>query len=237
LLPETYKTWEEALDYCKCLNSNNYLGYSDWRLPNRVELQSLIDYQRDNPSLPQGHPFGDVNCGEGPHGASFWTSTTVPSSEDKAWYVSISHGVVTTWDSTKKSYMGVWPFRYPNNPPTADAGPDQTVDEGVTVTLDGSNSTDPDDGIASYQWAQIGGISVTISDPTTSQPTFTAPDVGPNGEALTFQLTVTDYGDLQTSEEVIVSINDSGDGGGDDGGGGTSGVGGCFITTLLNIIE
>ena len=119
-----------------------------------------------------------------------------------------------------------------NDPPTADAGPDQTVDEGVAVTLDGSNSTDPDDGIASYQWTQIGGISVAFSDPTTSQPTFTAPDVGPNGEALAFQLTVTDYGGLQTSDEVIVSINDSGDGGGDSDSGGAGG-GACFITTLF----
>ena len=31
-----------------------------------------------------------------------------------------------------------------NNPPTADAGTDQSVNEGVLVVLDGSNSTDPD---------------------------------------------------------------------------------------------
>ncbi|MGB7066703.1 MAG: PKD domain-containing protein, partial [Syntrophobacteria bacterium] len=41
-----------------------------------------------------------------------------------------------------------------NDPPTADAGPDQNVDEETTVTLDGSNSSDPDDGIESYLWKQ-----------------------------------------------------------------------------------
>ena len=36
------KTWQGALDYVKCLNTNNYLGHNDWRLPNRKELQSLV---------------------------------------------------------------------------------------------------------------------------------------------------------------------------------------------------
>lgn len=38
-------TWEQALTYCE----NLVLGvYSDWRLPNRNELQSLVDYSRYN---------------------------------------------------------------------------------------------------------------------------------------------------------------------------------------------
>jgi hypothetical protein len=52
-----------------------------------------------------------------------------------------------------------------NDPPTADAGPDQTVLEKSAVTLDGSNSSDPDDGIASYQWKQVAGQSVSLSNP------------------------------------------------------------------------
>ena len=99
-----------------------------------------------------------------------------------------------------------------NDAPTAGAGPDQTVDEGVTVTLDGSNSTDVDDGIASYLWEQTGGNPVSLSDLAAVQPTFTAPDVGPDGESLTFQLTVTDNGGLQSTDTCIVNVtwdNDS----------------------------
>jgi hypothetical protein len=94
-----------------------------------------------------------------------------------------------------------------NLPPTADAGPDQTVNEGDAVTLDGSNSTDPDDGIASYLWEQIGGTVVTLSSTTAVQPTFTAPDVGPSGRSLTFQVTVTDSGGLQSTDNCIVNVS------------------------------
>ena len=38
--------WEEALTWIQQKNTENYLGYNDWRLPNAKELQSLIDYSR-----------------------------------------------------------------------------------------------------------------------------------------------------------------------------------------------
>ncbi len=76
--------------------------------------------------------------------------------------------------------------------PTADAGPDQTVDEGTLVTLDGSNSSDPDDGIESYQWTQTSGLGVTINNDTLAKATFTAPQVCPGSDPLIFQLEVAD---------------------------------------------
>ena len=94
-----------------------------------------------------------------------------------------------------------------NLPPTANAGPDQTVNEGDTVTLDGSNSDDLDDGIAAYQWTQTGGTPVTLSNPSTVMPLFTAPPVGAEGGALTFQLTVTDSDGLQDTDTCIVNIS------------------------------
>lgn len=90
--------------------------------------------------------------------------------------------------------------------PTANAGTDQTVDEGDTVTLDGSNSSDPDYGISSYLWEQTAGTSVTLSNETAVQPSFTAPDVGINGESMTFKLTVTDTGNLESIDTCIVNV-------------------------------
>ena len=48
-----------------------------------------------------------------------------------------------------------------NQPPVANAGPTQTVDENVTVTLSGSG-TDPDGTVVAYQWTQTGGRAVTL---------------------------------------------------------------------------
>ncbi len=79
-----------------------------------------------------------------------------------------------------------------NSAPVADAGPDQTKNEGSAVTLDGTVSQDPDgDGLA-YLWTQVAGTSVTLDDPTSATPAFTAPFVSPGGEALVFELVVTD---------------------------------------------
>lgn len=42
----TALNWTEALAWVDQKNSENYLGYSDWRLPNAKELQMLVDYTR-----------------------------------------------------------------------------------------------------------------------------------------------------------------------------------------------
>jgi PKD repeat protein len=93
-----------------------------------------------------------------------------------------------------------------NEPPKADAGPDQTADEGNIVILDGSKSYDPDDGIASHLWEQTEGPSVTLNDPSAAQSTFTAPAVGETGAALTFQLRVKDTGGLAATDACIVNV-------------------------------
>ncbi len=109
-----------------------------------------------------------------------------------------------------------------NIPPTANAGPVQAVAEETTVTLDGSNSFDPDDGIAGYQWRQTVGPSVTLSNATAVQPTFTAPDVSAEGVALTFELTVTDSGGLVDTDTCSVNIENTDE---------SSSGGFCFITS------
>jgi hypothetical protein len=102
------------------------------------------------------------------------------------------------------------PYLAPQDvPPIADAGPNRTVGEGATVTLDGSNSSDDDGNIVSYAWAQTVGTQVTLLNGDTSTPRFTAPFVGAGGEALTFQLTVEDNDGLFDTDTVIINVSDS----------------------------
>ncbi|MCP4161124.1 MAG: hypothetical protein GY760_13710, partial [Deltaproteobacteria bacterium] len=84
--------------------------------------------------------------------------------------------------------------------PVANAGSDQTVTEGVEVTLDGSLSTGV--GTVSYKWRQVSGTVVTLSDDTLAKPTFTAPT-----ETLVFELIVEDVGGLTNSSTVNIIIN------------------------------
>lgn len=78
-----------------------------------------------------------------------------------------------------------------NLPPVADAGEDRLVLENTMVTLNGSDSYDPDGTIVTYAWTQTGGPGVTLSDAAAVQPTFTVPD-NSAGQSLTFKLDVTD---------------------------------------------
>ena len=96
----------------------------------------------------------------------------------------------------------------PNNqPPIAVIAEDYIeANPGTTITLDGSNSTDTDDGIASYLWTQVDGIPVTLSDHNSELATFTTPETDQYGSNLTYKLAVTDFGGLQSAAICFVYV-------------------------------
>ncbi len=93
----------------------------------------------------------------------------------------------------------------PNQPPVADAGPDQQVQlqagqAEVTVVLDGTGSTDPDGSVAAYQWTGS-------PDPDDSA----RPSVVLGPGTYTFTLVVTDdRGASSAPDEVTVTVEPAG---------------------------
>jgi hypothetical protein len=82
-------------------------------------------------------------------------------------------------------------------PPTANAGNDQSVLQGSTVTLDGSASV----GATKYSWSQIGGTPVTLSGAMSAKPTFTMPSTN---NPLIFQLVVSNSQGMTDMATVTV---------------------------------
>ncbi|MGM0718691.1 MAG: malectin domain-containing carbohydrate-binding protein, partial [Halobacteriota archaeon] len=94
-----------------------------------------------------------------------------------------------------------------NQPPTADAGDDQTVDEGDSVTLDASESSDPDGDQLGYTWTQTAGPDAGLSQNDGETTTFTAPEVDAD-ETLTFEVNVSD-GEDSDADTVNVTVQDT----------------------------
>ena len=93
--------------------------------------------------------------------------------------------------------------------PTADAGPNQVVEEGDTISLAGSG-THPEGAGLTYRWVQTGGPSVELSDPSAPTPTFEAPEGLVNTD-LTFEIQVSD-GTYTSMDSVTITVEADDDG-------------------------
>ena len=90
-----------------------------------------------------------------------------------------------------------------NQIPVANAGTDQSVNEGTTVTLNGSASSDADGNTLTYVWTVPSGI--TLSSTTTATPTFTAPDASTDTQ-YNFSLVVNDGKANSSTDQVIITV-------------------------------
>ena len=85
-------------------------------------------------------------------------------------------------------------------PPTARAGPDQNVDEGIMVMFDGSGSSD-DLLIADYSWSFMDRVNVTLHGPT---PSYRFENAG----TFVITLNVIDIADKWDTDTLTITVND-----------------------------
>ena len=84
-------TWKQALSACQALA---YAGHSDWRLPNRQELASLIDASIQNPA--SAFPEQSAQW--------FWSSSTRAGTPSNAWRVDFTSGNILFGQKTYPYY-------------------------------------------------------------------------------------------------------------------------------------
>ncbi|HEB80599.1 MAG TPA: DUF1566 domain-containing protein, partial [Chromatiales bacterium] len=76
-----------------------------WRLPNIIELESLVDCERHTPALPKDHPFIAIQEG-------YWSSTTSLYEPDWAWALYLEKGAVGVGQKAG-AHFHVWPVSGP----------------------------------------------------------------------------------------------------------------------------
>jgi hypothetical protein len=117
--------WEDALDNAAGLVLG---GHDDWRLPNRKEFLSLVDFSQDSPALPAGHPFSNVQL------EFYWSGTTLANQTNFAWILSMEEGFIG-WVFKNTADYYTWPVRTPAPP---DSDNDGVADGADCAPLDGS---------------------------------------------------------------------------------------------------
>jgi hypothetical protein len=89
--------WWNAKEYCQNLQLD---GYSDWRLPTRDELKTIISNTNHN-----GYYIKKELSKSMGKGSYFWSSTPYVSFSERAWYVNFSNGYGSSNYKYYKNYV------------------------------------------------------------------------------------------------------------------------------------
>jgi len=154
---KTGMNWKDALSYA---DSSNYAGYSDWRLPDVKELQSIVDYTRspEKTSSPAIDPL--FNCtmitneaGEDDY-PFYWSSTT---------HASMAPGNEGGWGT----YICFGRAMGHESEPSGPMGPMSTTESTTTIN-----------------WTDVHGAGAQRSDPKDGDASEYSSGHGPQGDAV-----------------------------------------------------
>jgi hypothetical protein len=89
------RTWADAKSYCQGLS---LAGATDWRLPTIMELSTLVNAEKVNPSI-------DMTVFPGTQASYYWSSTSYVSYSSYAWIVSFESGNVYDKNKADSNYV------------------------------------------------------------------------------------------------------------------------------------
>lgn len=92
----TPRIWADAITYCDALELG---GYTDWRLPTKKELITIVDYKKSSP------PVIDADSFPGTVPMDYWSSTTYAGKPKTAWGVYFGNGMVDGASKLENKYV------------------------------------------------------------------------------------------------------------------------------------
>jgi hypothetical protein len=103
----TLRNCSNSIAYCEGLTGASGRGnFTDWRLPNVREMQSLVDYENRAPALPAVHPFLGVAASN-----DYWTGTVVYTGGGTKQYFAVSMDWGSTAHFDPTNLLCAWPVR------------------------------------------------------------------------------------------------------------------------------
>lgn len=101
-------SWDRAIQFVKRLNSDQYKGFNDWRLPNQLEILTLVDHSQS--TLPAALTAQGFNLGT-PIPSSWWSATTNPGTTSLGQAFSLQGNEGSLISSVKIAHSWVWSVR------------------------------------------------------------------------------------------------------------------------------
>ncbi|NPA36739.1 MAG: T9SS type A sorting domain-containing protein [Chlorobi bacterium] len=192
-LESGYITRVEQVSYRPVANAGQDFSVQEGQT---AQLDGSASYDNDNDPLtykwiaPSGITLDDETSAT-PHFTAPWVSEDTPY----IFKLVVNDGT----DDSDTATVTVTVLQL-NIAPTADAGEDKSYIEGSSVSLDGSNSYDPDGDPLAYNWSSLDGI--VLFNSTGEKPSFILPQVTQNTE-YRFKLVVND-GSLASAPDTVV---------------------------------